>query len=147
MSFGVLQLHSSVRHKLDCDLHELRIRYVPQHCQPCDLSSLERELFIWYLLELDELVMSEVRSTSAALQIVLTPQLFSRLLVVYWSFDIRLPRNLAGSCVGYDAAGICDSSLTGLQGVFVVNNGKSRCDGEHWRLKWLAEHQLVPRGV
>ncbi|RSH88980.1 hypothetical protein EHS25_002642 [Saitozyma podzolica] len=77
MSFGVLQLHASIRHQLDCDLHELRIRHVPQHCQPCDLPSLERELFVWDLLELDELVVSE---------------LFSRLLVVYWPFDVRLPR-------------------------------------------------------
>jgi hypothetical protein len=143
MSFGVLQLHSSVRHKLDCDLHELRIRYVPQHCQPCDLSSLERELFIWYLLELDELVMSEVRSTSAALQIVLTPQLFSRLLVVYWSFDIRLPRLRIAT--RQSSRLMC--RLRRRRYLRFQLNGKSRCDGEHWRLKWLAEHQLVPRGV
>ncbi|WVQ79606.1 hypothetical protein IAT38_001706 [Cryptococcus sp. DSM 104549] len=37
--------------------------------------------------------------------------------------------NLHGSCVGYDAStGRCDSSLSGLDGVFVVNNQKSKCD-------------------
>ncbi|WWD17054.1 hypothetical protein CI109_101491 [Kwoniella shandongensis] len=37
--------------------------------------------------------------------------------------------NLQGSCVGYDATtGVCDSSLSQLQGVFVVNNAKSECD-------------------
>lgn len=59
----MLELHPSNPHKLDCDLHELRIRHVSQHCQPCDLPSVERELFVWDLLELDELVVSEVRST------------------------------------------------------------------------------------
>lgn len=39
--------------------------------------------------------------------------------------------NMAGSCVGYTAGdGICDSSLSGLEGVFIVNNDKSKCDGE-----------------
>ncbi|EIW65892.1 hypothetical protein TREMEDRAFT_65977 [Tremella mesenterica DSM 1558] len=37
--------------------------------------------------------------------------------------------NLAGSCVGYDVStGVCDSSLSGLQGSFVVDNAKSKCD-------------------
>ncbi|XAO27384.1 hypothetical protein I312_106238 [Cryptococcus bacillisporus CA1280] len=37
--------------------------------------------------------------------------------------------NLQGSCVGYDSTtGKCDSSLSGLEGVFVVNNQKSECD-------------------
>lgn len=40
--------------------------------------------------------------------------------------------NLNGQCVGYDATtGICDSSLSVLQGVFIVNNGKRECDCEH----------------
>ena len=39
--------------------------------------------------------------------------------------------NLAGTCVGYDATNaICDSTLSPLKGVFVVNNGKRKCDGE-----------------
>lgn len=38
--------------------------------------------------------------------------------------------NMAGSCVGYDGStGVCDTSLSDLQGVFVVNNAKSECDG------------------
>ncbi|KAE8539232.1 hypothetical protein D1P53_004330 [Cryptococcus gattii VGV] len=37
--------------------------------------------------------------------------------------------NLQGSCVGYDSTtGNCDSSLSGLEGLFVVNNQKSECD-------------------
>ena len=38
--------------------------------------------------------------------------------------------NLAGSCVGFSAiTGVCDSSLSDFDGVFVVNNEKKRCDG------------------
>ncbi|TYJ59030.1 hypothetical protein B9479_000019 [Cryptococcus floricola] len=37
--------------------------------------------------------------------------------------------HLQGSCVGYDAStGVCDSALTQLDGMFVVNNAKSECD-------------------
>ncbi|WVQ99677.1 hypothetical protein IAU59_006816 [Kwoniella sp. CBS 9459] len=37
--------------------------------------------------------------------------------------------NLQGQCVYYDAAtGICDSSLSTLNGIFVVNNEKQKCD-------------------
>ncbi|WWC61905.1 uncharacterized protein I303_104491 [Kwoniella dejecticola CBS 10117] len=37
--------------------------------------------------------------------------------------------NLQGSCVFYDATtGICDSGLSKLEGVYVVNLAKSRCD-------------------
>ncbi|WWC89025.1 uncharacterized protein L201_003943 [Kwoniella dendrophila CBS 6074] len=37
--------------------------------------------------------------------------------------------NLQGSCVYYDAStGICDSELSKLEGVFVVNFGKRECD-------------------
>ncbi|WVQ74411.1 hypothetical protein IAR50_004012 [Cryptococcus sp. DSM 104548] len=37
--------------------------------------------------------------------------------------------HLQGSCVGYDAStGVCESALTELDGVFVVNNAKSECD-------------------
>ncbi|OWZ60805.1 hypothetical protein AYX15_06940 [Cryptococcus neoformans] len=37
--------------------------------------------------------------------------------------------NLQGYCVGYDSTtGQCDSTLSGLDGVFVVNNQKSECD-------------------
>ncbi|WWC69932.1 uncharacterized protein I206_103876 [Kwoniella pini CBS 10737] len=37
--------------------------------------------------------------------------------------------NLQGSCVFYDAAtGVCDSGLSKLQGVYVVNLEKSKCD-------------------
>jgi hypothetical protein len=40
--------------------------------------------------------------------------------------------NLAGSCVGYaSSTGICDSSLSGLNGTFVVNNEKSACEGAY----------------
>lgn len=40
--------------------------------------------------------------------------------------------NLNGQCVGYDATtGVCDSSLSALQGVFIVNNGKRECDCEY----------------
>jgi hypothetical protein len=43
--------------------------------------------------------------------------------------------NLAGSCVGYTAStGVCDSSLSNLDGVYVVNNDKQACDGEYPRL-------------
>jgi hypothetical protein len=42
---------------------------------------------------------------------------------------------LAGSCVGYTAStGVCDSSLSNLDGVYVVNNDKQACDGEYPRL-------------
>ncbi|ORX35656.1 hypothetical protein BD324DRAFT_66901 [Kockovaella imperatae] len=36
---------------------------------------------------------------------------------------------LQGSCVGYDVTtGVCESSLSGLTGVFVANNADSQCD-------------------
>ena len=38
--------------------------------------------------------------------------------------------NLNGGCVGFTAStGVCDSSLSGLQGTYLVNNAKNRCDG------------------
>lgn len=37
--------------------------------------------------------------------------------------------NLNGTCVGYDGSnGICDSSSTRLNGVYVANNAKGRCE-------------------
>ncbi|ORY26154.1 insulin-like growth factor binding protein [Naematelia encephala] len=37
--------------------------------------------------------------------------------------------SLNGTCVGYDSSnGVCDSSLSGLQGVFVVDNEQSLCE-------------------
>ena len=53
--------------------------------------------------------------------------------------------NLEGQCVGYDASvGVCDSSLSGMQGVFVVNNGKQKCDGELVWSGWSAVFSLFP---
>ncbi|KAL7422030.1 hypothetical protein Q5752_003803 [Cryptotrichosporon argae] len=36
--------------------------------------------------------------------------------------------SLAGQCVEYGATGVCDSSLSGLGGVFVVDNGAGECN-------------------
>ena len=38
--------------------------------------------------------------------------------------------NLDGQCVGVDGRGVCDTTLAGVQGVFVASNDTGRCDGE-----------------
>lgn len=46
--------------------------------------------------------------------------------------------NLNGACVGFDpTTGICETGLSGLTGVFVVDNAKARCDG-----KFCTRHTL-----
>lgn len=36
--------------------------------------------------------------------------------------------NLNGTCVGYDASGVCDTSSSSLAGVYVADNTQGRCD-------------------
>jgi len=132
LSSWLLQLYVTGWYKFHCLLYDLHntshplLRRFAQMCLASDLSGWTiLGYIIFHLLQVRASFASELIDRCSPACDTCTGPSTSQCL------SCAAPRmNLAGSCVGYaTSTGICDSTLSGLNGTFVVNNEKSACEG------------------